>query len=204
MERLRRAIFGSPVGKPHWLIVGLGNPGPRYAETRHNVGFQILDRLAERYDLRFQKGRWRGLLAHGEVEGYAVSLLKPLSYMNRSGEVVVPVFKSYSLPNDRLLIIYDDLDLPLGRMRIRPGGSAGGHKGVNSILDLLGSQVPRLRVGIGRTEGDPVEYVLSPFTSEEKAVMEATYKRAIAAVACLLREGVEAAMVRFNQEESCG
>ncbi len=197
MERLRRLFFK----RPHWLIVGLGNPGERYAATRHNVGFQALDHLAKRHYLSFRKARLQGLVAGGEIEGHQVALLKPLTYVNRSGDVVAPLLKGYGLPLDRLLIIYDDLDLPLGRIRIREQGSAGGHKGMASIIDLLGPEVPRLRVGIGRKE-NLKEYVLSPFTAEERVIMEKSYERIADAVECLIREGLSKAMERFNREGS--
>jgi len=196
MVRLRR------LEKPHWLIVGLGNPGERFAFTRHNVGFQALDYLAKRHCLSFRKARGQGLLARGEIEGHKVALLKPLTYMNRSGEVVAPLLRRYGLPLDRLLVIYDDLDLPLGKIRIREQGGAAGHKGMTSIIDLLGPEVPRLRVGIGRKEEDPQEYVLSPFTAEERAIMERGYGRIADAVECIIREGLLRAMERFNREGS--
>ncbi len=194
--RLRR------LKKPDWLIVGLGNPGERYAFTRHNVGFQALDHLAKRHHLSFRKTRGPGLLARGEIEGHRVALLKPLTYMNRSGNVVAPLLRGYGLPLDRLLVVYDDLDLPLGSIRIREQGSAAGHKGMISIIDLLGPEIPRLRVGIGRKEEDPQEYVLSPFTAEERVIMEKSYERLTEAVECIIREGLLKAMERFNREGS--
>ncbi len=198
MERLRRLLFK----RPQWLIVGLGNPGERYAATRHNVGFQALDHLARRHHLSFRKARLQGLLAGGEIEGHRVALLKPLTYVNRSGDVVAPLLRGYGLPLDRLLIVYDDLDLPRGRIRIREQGGAGGHKGMVSIIDLLGPEIPRLRVGIGRKEEDPQEYVLSPFTAEERVIMEKSYDRIADAVECIIREGLSKARERFNREES--
>lgn len=196
MVRLRR------VEKPAWLIVGLGNPGERYAFTRHNVGFQALDHLVKRHHLSFRKTRRQGLLARGEIEGHRVALLKPLTYVNRSGDVVVPLLRGYRLPIDRLLVIYDDLDLPLGSIRIRAQGSAGGHKGMVSIIDLLGPEIPRLRVGIGRREEAPQGYVLSPFTAEEWIIMEKSYDKIAEAVECIIREGLSKAMEQFNREGS--
>lgn len=198
MERLRRLLFKGP----DWLIVGLGNPGERYARTRHNVGFQVLDHLAKRRHLSFGRARLQGLLARGEIEGHQVALLKPLTYVNRSGDVVAPLLRGYGLPLDRLLVIYDDLDLPLGRIRIREQGSAGGHRGMASIIEWLGPEVPRLRVGIGRTEEDPQEYVLSPFTVEERVIMERVYGTIADAVECIIRDGLSKAMEWFNREGS--
>ena len=179
-------------------MVGLGNPGERYARTRHNVGFQALDGLEERYGLTFRKMRRDGLLTLGEMEGFYVARLKPLTYMNRSGSAVASVFQRYGLPHDRLLVIYDDLDLPLGKIRLREGGSAGGHRGMASIIDLLGSDVPRLRVGIGPSEGNPQRYVLEEFRAQELPLLEEAYDRIVTLVECLLREGIPAAMNRFN------
>jgi len=198
MERLRRLLFK----RPDWLIVGLGNPGERYARTRHNVGFQALDHLAKRHRLSFRKVRQQALLAGGEIEGHQVALLKPLTYVNRSGDAVAPLLRGYGLPLDRLLVIYDDLDLPLGKIRIREQGSAGGHKGMASIIALLGPEIPRLRVGIGRKEEYPKEYVLSPFTAEERVMSEKGYEGIADAVECTIREGLSRAMERFNREGS--
>lgn len=197
MKRLLRRL-----GKPDWLIVGLGNPGERYARTRHNVGFQALDHLAKRHRLSFRKARLEGLLARVEIEGHQVALLKPLTYVNRSGDVVAPLLGGYGLPLGRLLIIYDDLDLPLGRIRIRERGSAGGHKGMASIIKWLGLEVPRLRVGVGRKGEDPQKYVLSSFTAEERVIMQKSHDRIADAVECIIGEGLSKAMERFNREGS--
>ena len=184
------------------LIVGLGNPGPRYANNRHNVGFQCLDRLAQAHGLAFQRRENKALLARGQIAGVEVILAKPQTYVNLSGQAVERLARSYQVPLEDILVIYDDMDLPLGRIRLRPGGGAGGHKGVRSIIEHLGSRdFPRLRVGIGRPPGrmDPVDYVLGDFTPEERPVIEEAYEGAIAAVECWLREGIVAAMNRYNR-----
>ena len=184
------------------LIVGLGNPGPRYANNRHNVGFQCLDRLAQAHGLAFQRHENKALLARGKIAGVEVILAKPQTYVNLSGQAVERLAWSYQVPLEDILVIYDDMDLPLGRIRLRPGGGAGGHKGVRSIIEHLDSRdFPRLRVGIGRPPGrmDPVDYVLGDFTPEERPVIEEAYERAIAAVECWLREGIVAAMNRYNR-----
>ena len=184
------------------LIVGLGNPGPRYANNRHNVGFQCLDRLAQAYGLAFQRRENKALLARGKIAGVEVILAKPQTYVNLSGQAVERLAWSYQVPLEDILVIYDDMDLPLGRIRLRPGGGAGGHKGVRSIIEHLDSRdFPRLRVGIGRPPGrmDPVDYVLGDFTPEERPVIEEAYERAIAAVECWLREGIVAAMNKYNR-----
>ncbi|MFQ6057833.1 MAG: aminoacyl-tRNA hydrolase [Anaerolineae bacterium] len=183
------------------LIVGLGNPGPEYAANRHNVGFQCLDRLARAHGLAFTKLEFKARLALGAIRGQRVLLAKPLTYMNLSGQAVRPLVRRYGIPLSDLLVIYDDMDLPLGTIRLRPGGGAGGHKGMRSIIEALeGQDFPRLRVGIGRPPAgqDPVDYVLSDFTSEERTVMEGVYERVVAAVECFLTEGIMAAMNSYN------
>lgn len=184
------------------IIVGLGNPGARYAATRHNVGYQVVDRLAAAHGLSFSQRRFKALLAIGEVLGQRVVLAKPETYMNASGEAVGPLVRWYRCALEDLLIIYDDLDLPLGRLRLRAGGSAGGHRGVESIIAALGaSAFPRLRLGIGRPPAamDPAAYVLLPFDPDEQPVVADMLERAQAAVECWLREGLAAAMNRYNR-----
>ena len=182
------------------LIVGLGNPGAEHSRNRHNVGFSVLDRLADRHRLRFDRLEFHGRLARGTVGGQPVILLKPLSYMNRSGSVVNSVVSRYKVSLKDLLIIHDDLDLPLGRIRIRAAGSSAGHHGVASVIASLGTDViARVRIGIGRPHGDtPEEYVLQDFSLEESITMEATYEQALAAVECFVGEGIDAAMNSYN------
>lgn len=183
------------------LVIGLGNPGRKYAGNRHNVGFQCLDRLAAAWGLSFSRRKHKALLAEGEIAGRKVILAKPQTFMNLSGQAVERLVRFYRLPPENILVIYDDLDLPLGKIRLRPKGGAGGHKGMKSIIEHLGTQdFPRLRVGIGRpAHGDPVDYVLSDFTLDQRIVMEEVYGRVIAAVELWLTEGIEAAMNRYNQ-----
>jgi PTH1 family peptidyl-tRNA hydrolase len=192
------------------LIVGLGNPGRKYAHNRHNVGFQCLDRLAQAHGLSFggrilsrTKGRRaKASLAPGKIADIEVVLAKPLTYMNLSGQAVKQLTHSYRLSLGDVLVIHDDLDLSLGTIRLRPEGGSGGHKGILSIIEALGSQsFPRLRVGIGRPPGnDAVSYVLSDFTGDEQIVLENVYERVVAAVVLFLREGIEAAMNAYNQQ----
>ena len=187
------------------LIVGLGNPGPRYAFNRHNAGFQCLDRLARKHGLSFTKTQFRAHLASGEIEGTKVILAKPLTFMNLSGEAIRPLVRWYKVHLQDLLVIYDDLDLPLGKLRLRPKGGAGGHRGMLSIIEALGTQdFPRLRLGIGRpVTGDAVTYVLSDFTPEEQKVMEEAYQKAITTVEVFLTQGLEAALnwLGLHQQE---
>ncbi len=189
------------------LIVGLGNPGPEFAGTRHNVGWMCLERLASRVGVSFDRNRFRAQLAFWVDDGRKVALARPLTFMNRSGEAVGPLVKFYKVGLDRLMVVYDDLDLPPGRIRIRPKGGAGGHHGLESIIEKLGtSDFPRLRVGIGRPAGprayDPevvARYVLSPFSAAERPLIDAALDRAVDALIVWVREGIEAAMNRFNQ-----
>lgn len=184
------------------LIVGLGNPGREYASHRHNAGFQCLDRFAQTFGLRFDRLQNRALLAHGTVANRRVILAKPQTFMNLSGEAVAPLARFYRIAEGDILVIYDDLDLPLGTLRLRPGGGSGGHKGVQSIIDHLGTQqFPRLRLGIGRPPGntDAADYVLQPFTEDERAIMEITYQEAVDAIRCWLEHDIEIAMTRYNK-----
>jgi PTH1 family peptidyl-tRNA hydrolase len=185
------------------LIVGLGNPGPRYADNRHNAGYQCLGRLAERHGLRFSFQRFRALLAEGAILERPALLARPLTYMNESGQAVASLVRHYGVDLADLLAVHDDLDLPLGRIRLRARGSSGGHRGLESILSHLDTtEVARLRLGIGRPEyGDPVDYVLSDWSAEERQAMEAAYGRAVEAIDCFVQEGIVVAMNRFNAGE---
>ena len=188
------------------LIVGLGNPGSKYINNRHNVGFQCVDRLARSHDLTFDKRQSKGWLALGEIEGRSTILLKPQTFMNESGTSVAPVCRFYRVPMERLLVIYDELDLPLGSVRLRSKGGSGGHKGMRSIIEQLGDQdFARLRIGIGRPPGqmDPAAYVLRDFATDEGPLVEEALERAVAAIETWLTEGVEMAMSRHNSGPSC-
>lgn len=185
------------------LVVGLGNPGTRYARNRHNVGFQVVERLAARMGARFARHPGRALVARGTLADVAVVLAKPQTFMNLSGISVAALLHWYHLnAYQDLLVVYDDLDLPPGTIRLRPRGGAGGHKGMGSIIEQLGTQdFCRLRVGIGRPAfGEPHRYVLQDFTPEEWEIVEAALERAADAVECFVQEGIVAAMNRFNGE----
>jgi PTH1 family peptidyl-tRNA hydrolase len=190
------------------LIVGLGNPGSEYASHRHNIGFRVVEALARAHGLTFR--REKGAKAHvasGQIGGREVVLAKPQTFMNLSGQAVGRVHRARKVSPENLLVVYDDLDLPLGRMRLRPEGGSGGHKGMRSIIDSLGTQAfPRLRVGIDRPPGrmDPAEYVLQPFAEEEQPLLPELLERAAAAIECWLTEGIVAAMDRFNRPASAG
>jgi len=184
------------------LIVGLGNPGREYAAHRHNVGFQVVDALAHSHKLAFSGRKGLARIARGEIGDQPVILAKPQTFMNLSGKSVGRLSRTLGVSPERILVIYDDLDLPLGRLRLRAEGSSGGHKGIRSIIDVLGTQAfPRLRVGIDRPPGrmDPVDYVLQPFDRDQKPFLADAVARAAAAVECWLNEGIVAAMDRFNR-----
>jgi len=185
-----------------WLIVGLGNPGERYARTRHNIGFEAIDTLARRHGLEFRGKRANSLIAEGQIAGQRVALAKPQTYMNLSGQAVSSLRNWYKIdPARELLVVYDDLDLPFGKLRLRERGSAGTHNGMRSIVAQLGSSdFPRLRVGIDQPPGkmDAAAYVLSRFRKEEEAELPFLLDTIADAVEVVLREGLTAAMNRYN------
>lgn len=192
---------------PIRLIVGLGNPGEKYARTRHNVGFDIIDALCDRWQISLSENRkFQGTYGEGRaVAGHKISLLKPTTYMNRSGQSVRAVIDWYKFTPSSVLLIYDEMALPLGRLRARPGGSAAGHNGVKSVIAHLGTQeFPRLRVGIGHTEkaddGNKavVAHVLGKFAPDEKPLVNTAVEWAVEATETMLLKGIEAAMSTFN------
>ena len=187
-----------------FLIVGLGNPGEEYASTRHNVGFKVADELARRHALTFRRGRGRApsQLASGSIGGQSVALMKPLTYMNDSGVAVRAAADFYKVQPERLVVVYDDMDLPLGRIRIREAGSHGGHNGIRSIITHLRTDVvPRIRIGIGRPAGEgrgATGHVLGGFRPDERPVVESAIAAAADAVELIVAEGAIAAMNRYN------
>lgn len=183
------------------LGVGLGNPGPEYASTRHNAGFMVVDRLARTLGLAWRRAPYPGLEARGAVGGERLVLLKPMTYMNLSGGAVAAAARRHGAGPAEICVVHDDLDLPPGALRIRAGGGAGGHRGVLSIIEALGSRdFLRVRVGIGRPlpGQDAARYVLSPFPATEWEAVAPAVERAAEAVLTVLREGPERAMNRFN------
>ena len=183
------------------LIVGLGNPGREYAHNRHNVGFDCVGLLAEECGLSLDKSQHKARLGMGQVAGRHTILVKPQTYVNSSGEAVGPIARYYKVSPRDVLVIYDDLDLPQGTIRVRSGGSSGGHNGIRSIIEGLGTQgFPRVRVGIGRPPGrmEPKDYVLQDFTSSEREAMAEVYERVVGAVETFIREGIREAMNRYN------
>jgi PTH1 family peptidyl-tRNA hydrolase len=189
------------------LIVGLGNPGKTYAHNRHNVGFQCLNYFAKLHSVRFDRKQCQARVSIGEVKGEKLLLAKPGTFVNLSGKSVAGLVHKHDIPLSGLLVIYDDLDLPLGKIRLRQSGSSGGHKGMNSIISALGSETfARIRVGIGRPQSEEqsisedaiVNYVLSDFSPQEEAIIKPVIARVAEAIDCFLTQGIEAAMNKFN------
>lgn len=189
------------------IVIGLGNPGREYQRTRHNIGFMCVDRFAERLGLRFSQRKASAEIATGTLAGEPVLVAKPQTFMNDSGRAVASLVKFYKVPIENLIVVYDELDLPAGRIRLKPFGGHGGHNGMRSILSALGGNqsFPRVRVGIGRPPGagaaNPdvaARYVLSPFRPDERDLVEQTVERVAAALETWVRLGVEPAMNQLN------
>jgi PTH1 family peptidyl-tRNA hydrolase len=188
--------------KPPFLIIGLGNPGAEFRYNRHNIGFMLLDCLASRLGESFSRIESNSLLAKTKYQDKRLLLAKPQTFMNLSGQAVGRLVKYYQITLESLLIVYDDVDLPLESMRIRPNGGSGGHKGVASIIERLGTnEFPRLRLGIGRPPGrkNAAAYVLQNITKEEKEFLEVTLERAVDAVLVFVSAGLETAMNKYNE-----
>ena len=191
-----------PSGPVTWLVVGLGNIGDRYDRTRHNVGFDAIDQLADKLDIPVQRLKYKALTNTALLGGEKVLLMKPVTYMNLSGEAVRQAVDFYKIPPGRVLVVSDDTALAIGRLRIRQKGSAGGHNGLKNIIQHLGTdQFPRLRVGVGEKphpDYDMADWVLGKFTGEDKKTIEAAVKRAADAIECILEQGIDRGMGKFN------
>lgn len=189
-----------------YVIAGLGNPGKEYENTRHNVGFDVIDAIADRYGIRVIERKHKGLVGKGVIEGEKVLLLKPLTFMNLSGESIREVIDYYKAdPESELIVICDDISLDLGQLRARKKGSAGGHNGLKNIIAHLDTQnFQRIKMGVGnKPEGyDLADYVLGHFTQKERKVMDESVKLAVDAVVVMMQEGPDAAMNRFNQKRT--
>lgn len=182
-----------------WLVVGLGNPGSKYARTRHNIGFMVLDALAGNLGLTFkEKTDYR--MCDGSMENERIIFMEPLTFMNRSGTAVKKVSGRYPVPPERIIVVHDDLDLPAGRLKIRKRGSSGGHKGIDSIIEHLGTRdFIRVKIGIGRDPLVPAEvFVLSKFRRDEAPLIKDAIQRAAEAIACIVSEGPDQAMNKHN------
>ena len=185
-----------------WLVVGLGNIGDQYEGTRHNVGFEVVDELAERAGVPVQKLKYRALTNTAQVGGEKVLLMKPVTFMNLSGEAVRPAADFYKISPDHVLVLSDDVALPVGKLRVRRGGSAGGHNGLKDLICHLGTdQFPRIKIGVGEKphpDYDMADWVLGKFQGEDKKIIDQAVKRAADAVELLLSQGVDKAMSRYN------
>jgi len=186
------------------LIIGLGNPGKEYVKNRHNVGFQCLDHFARRHKIEIKEQRWRerslrAKLGIGNINGTVVVLAKPNTFMNLSGQAVQQLTHRFKVATDDIIVICDDMDLPLGKIRIRQQGGSGGHKGITSIINSLGNDAfTRIRIGIGHPDDDEISFVLSNFSSEDKQVIDKAIIEVSDAIDCILSDGIEAAMNRYN------
>ena len=196
-------LFGKKSsGGVEWLLVCLGNYGQKYENTRHNIGFLAADRLVEKNDLRCNRLRFRALTEIIDFGGAKVLLMKPQTYMNLSGEAVGEAARFYKVPPERVLVISDDVSLPLGKLRVRGNGSAGGHNGLKNIIAHLGTdRFPRVKVGVGappNPEYDMVDWVIGGFTADERKVIDAAIDRALDAAECVIQKGVTEAQNRYN------
>ncbi len=190
-----------PLGPPEWLVVGLGNPGKEYEKTRHNTGFMVLDKLSEIEKTDVSELKFKALCGRGEIGGRSVLLLKPQTFMNLSGESVKAASSFYKIPMDRVLVIYDDVSLPVGKIRIREKGSAGGHNGIKNIIEIAGSDVfPRIKVGVGAppASGELINWVLGSFSAEDKKKLDDAILRAVNAVREIIECGFQSAAAKFN------
>jgi len=191
------------LNEDNYLIVGLGNPGLEYKHTRHNFGFMTIEHLAGRLNVTLKRMKFKAMIAETRLDGKLVVLAKPLTFMNDSGNSVGPLTRNFKVPLGNLLVMHDDLDLPLGSVRLRPQGGSSGQRGMASIINRLGTQeFPRMRLGIGRPPGqmDPVDYVLQPFQAQEVELKKMVLDQAADAAETFIRAGIEAAMNKYNGE----
>ena len=195
-------FFKKNSGGASWLLVCLGNPGDKYENTRHNVGYMVADEVAERQRAPIQKLKFKALTNLLTISGEKVLVMKPITYMNLSGEAVRQAVDFYKVPPDHVLVVSDDTALPVGKLRIRKGGSAGGHNGLKNIIQHLGTdQFPRVRVGVGEKphpDYDMADWVLGKFQGEDKKAIDAAVERAADAIECILSDGLDKGMNRFN------
>ena len=182
-----------------FLIAGLGNPGQKYKYTRHNVGFIAADYLSLKFGIKINKIKFKSLYGEGTVAGEKVLLVKPQTFMNLSGEAIGEITRYYKIPPEKVIVIYDDVDLDTGRLRVRPSGSAGGHNGMKSVIYHLESDAfPRIRIGIGKQKTDIVDHVLSSFQKEDGIKVTSCIKETYKIVETIIKDGVESAMNKFN------
>ena len=185
-----------------YIVVGLGNPGSEYELTRHNAGFRVVDALAKEYNIFINKPKFKALIGETKVDDKKIILVKPQTYMNLSGESVKEILDWYKISMDNLIVVYDDIDISFGKLRVRPSGSAGSHNGLKSVISLVGStDFKRVRVGIGKPpqNWDLINYVLGRFTKEEELDLEKVIKNAKDAVKCIIAKDINCAMNKFNK-----
>ncbi|MFQ5645578.1 MAG: aminoacyl-tRNA hydrolase [bacterium] len=181
------------------MIAGLGNPGLRYQNTRHNLGFDLIDRLSESWDIPLSKKRFQARFNKGMFQGVPVILTKPDTYMNLSGKAVLPLMSFYRIPPERLMVIHDDIDLAPGKIRLKLNGGDGGHRGIRSLIDAIGGRsFVRVRLGVGRPDNSATEHVLLKFNREEKEFFDQVCKTGVSAVETVMESGLTAAMNKFN------
>lgn len=182
-----------------YLIVGLGNPGKEYAGTRHNIGFEAVDYIADKYNIELNRIKFKGIFGEGMINGKKVILLKPTTYMNLSGESIREVVNFYKISNEDIIVIYDDISLEVGRLRIREKGSHGGHNGIKSIIANLSTDVfPRVKIGVGGPKGDLVSHVLGKFSNSEIEILRETIIATSEAVSTMITKDTKEAMNKFN------
>ncbi|MCI9069725.1 aminoacyl-tRNA hydrolase [Clostridium sp.] len=187
-----------------FLIVGLGNPGKEYDGTRHNIGFEAIDYIADKYNIELNRIKFKGVFGEGFINGKKVILLKPTTYMNLSGESIREVINFYKISNEEVIVIYDDISLEVGRLRIREKGSHGGHNGIKSIIANLGTDVfPRVKIGVGAPKGNLVSHVLGKFSDDEVEILKETIKASNEAVSIMLQSNAKEAMNKLNGFNVC-
>ena len=187
-----------------FLIVGLGNPGKEYDGTRHNIGFAAVDYIADKYNIELNRIKFKGVFGEGFIDGKKVILLKPTTYMNLSGESIREVINFYKISNEEVIVIYDDISLEVGRLRIREKGSHGGHNGIKSIIANLGTDVfPRVKIGVGAPKGNLVSHVLGKFNEDEIEILRETIKASSDAVSIMVKSDTKEAMNKFNGFNAC-
>ena len=194
-------MFKSQKSNDAWLIVGLGNPGQKYEHTRHNMGFLTVDLLAEKLGVKLNKVKFKAAYNIVKFAGCKCLVMKPQTYMNLSGEAVREAAQFYKIPAERVLVIYDDVSLPVGKLRVRPSGSAGGHNGIKNIIAHLGTQsFPRVKIGVAAPgeEGDMVDWVIGVPSQAERKILAESFEQAIEAAECIISDGCQKAMNRFN------
>ena len=195
-------FFNKPKGPVSWLVVGLGNMGGQYERTRHNVGFDVIDQIADTLDIPVQRLKFKALTNTAALGGQTVLLMKPVTYMNLSGEAVAPAAAFYKIPPERIIVLSDEVALPPGKLRIRQSGSAGGHNGLKNIIAHLHSdQFPRIRIGVGgkpHPDYDMADWVLGRPQGDDRRAVDEAIQRAARAVECYIKEGPQAAMGKFN------